>query len=89
MEDIMKKEAFLIANIEEYGKLISFCIDNDISVFRTYWNEREKGNRCYYIDWKEKKCSYSTRGFYEKIKGYKIVTPVFQLNAYGEYRIIT
>ena len=27
--------------------------------------------------------------FMKKIKGYKIVTPVFQLNAYGEYEIIT
>lgn len=52
---IMKKVAFIISNIEEYGKLIAFCIENDICVFRTYWNEREKGDRCYSIDWKEKK----------------------------------
>lgn len=33
---IMKKVAFIISNIEEYGKLIAFCIENDICVFRTY-----------------------------------------------------
>lgn len=29
----MEKKVFLIINIEEYGKLISFCIQNDICVF--------------------------------------------------------
>ena len=32
----MDKKAFLISNIEEYGKLISFCM------WRTYWDERKK-----------------------------------------------
>lgn len=27
------KKAYLIDNIEEYGKIISYCIENDISVF--------------------------------------------------------
>lgn len=35
----MNKKAYLITNIEEYGKFISFCINKDICVFRTYWNE--------------------------------------------------
>lgn len=50
----MKKIALLISNIEEYGKLMSFCIKNDINVWRTYWDEKAKGKRCYHIDWKEK-----------------------------------
>lgn len=48
-------EAYLIKNIEEYGKLMAYCIENDISVFRTYWDEREKGRRCYKPDFHEKK----------------------------------
>lgn len=84
----MEKKAFLITNIEEYGKLISFCINNDICVFRTYWNEQEKGDRCYNIDWKEKRCYYSSRRYYEN-NGYEIVSPTFQLNEYGEYKAIT
>jgi hypothetical protein len=84
----MEKKAFLIANIEEYGKLISFCINNDICVFRTYWDEREKGDRCYNIDWKEKRCYYSSRRYYEN-NGYEIVSPTFQLNEYGKYKAIT
>lgn len=35
----MNKKAYLINSIEEYGKFISFCINKDICVFRTYWNE--------------------------------------------------
>ncbi|MDY4255965.1 MAG: hypothetical protein SOX69_09645 [Oscillospiraceae bacterium] len=27
------KTAYLITDIEEYGKFISFCIDNDVCVF--------------------------------------------------------
>ena len=82
----MEKKSFLIINIEEYGKLISFCINNDICVFRTYWDEYEKGDRCYFIDWKEKRCYYAPELFYEN-NGYKIVRPTFQLNEWGDYII--
>ena len=84
----MNKRAYLITNIEEYGKLISFCINKDICVFRTYWNEREKGDRCFVIDWQEKKCFYSSRLYYEN-NGYEIVNPIFQLDEYGKYETIT
>lgn len=84
----MKKKAFLITNIEEYGKFISFCINKDISVFRTYWDEQEKGKRCYYIDWEEKRCKYSSWFYYEN-RDYEIVSPIFQLDEYGEYKVIT
>lgn len=82
----MKKRAFLITSIEEYGKLIAFCISKDICVYRTYWDEREKRSRCYNIDWKEKRCYYSKLRYYED-NGYEIVKPIFRLNAYGEYDI--
>lgn len=51
------KNVYLILDIEEYGKFISYCIEHDISVWRTYWDEREKGNRCYQIDWGKKDAS--------------------------------
>lgn len=79
----MNKKAYLINSIEEYGKFISFCINKDILVWRTYWNEREKGDRCYAIDWKEKRCYYSSRLYYEN-NGYEIVVPTFTLNTYGD-----
>ena len=82
-----KKRAFLITGIEEYGKLISFCIRKDINVWRTYWNEREKGDRCYHLDWKEKRCYYSSRSYYE-INGYEIIVPTFQLDRCGKYDLI-
>lgn len=82
----MKKVAFKISNIEEYGKLIAFCIEKDICVFRTYWNEREKGKRYYYIDWEEKRCKYSSLFYYEN-RDYEIVNPVFQPDEYGNYRL--
>lgn len=84
----MEKKAYLITSVGEYGKFISFCIENDISVWRTYWDEREKGDRCYNIDWKEKRCYYSSRRYYEN-NGYEIVSPTFQLNEYGKYKTIT
>ena len=81
----MKEKVYLINNIEEYGKFISYCINKDISVFRTYWDEKEAGNRCYCIDWNEKRCYYSSKSYFEK--DYTIVTPVFILNDYGDYEL--
>ena len=80
------KRVYLISNIEEYGKLISFCINNDIQVWRTYWDERKKGDRCYHIDWKEKRCYYSSQRYYRD-NNYKIVMPTFALDPYGNYKI--
>lgn len=82
----MNKKVFLITSVEEYGKLMAFCVSKDICVYRTYWDEREKGNRCYNIDWKEKRCNYSNLRYY-KDNGYEIVKPIFSLNRYGEYDI--
>ena len=82
----MGKVAYLIENIEEYGKLVSFCIENDIVVWRTYWDEREKGDRCFEIEWKEKRCYYSSKDFYRR-KGYEIIKPKFYLDEYGTYKI--
>lgn len=79
----MKKVAFVISNIEEYGKLMAYCIRNDICVFRTYWNEREKLNRLYSIDWINNRCLYSSRSYFEK-NGYEILTPIFQPDSYGD-----
>lgn len=80
------KEAYLIQNIEEYGKLMAYCIENDISVFRTYWDEREKGVRCYQTDFREKRCYQSSIDYYQ-CEGYKITVPVFEVDKYGRYKI--
>lgn len=80
------KKAYLIRNIEEYGKLIAFCIEKDISVFRTYWDERKKGNRCYCIDWDEKRCLYSSCEYFHD-RGYEILTPVFYFDQFGVCQI--
>ncbi len=79
-------KAYLIKNIEEYGKLMAYCIKNDISVFRTYWDEREKGNRCYHISFKDKKCYYSSKQYYEDLSA-EIIIPEFYLDNFGEYKI--
>lgn len=83
----MNKKAYLIVNIEEYGKFISFCINNDVNVWRTYWDDREKEDRCYNIDWQENRCYYSSRRYYEE-NGYDILIPNFHLDKYGNYKII-
>ena len=81
------KTAYLISNIEEYGKFMSFFINHDITVFRVYWDEREKGNRCFNIDWGNKRCYYSSKGYYFN-EGYEIITPTFECNQYGDYEFI-
>lgn len=82
----MNRKAYLITNVEEYGKFAAFCINNDVTVWRTYWNEKDKGDRCYNIDWKEKRCYYGPRCYYEN-EGYEIVIPNFTLDVYGDFQI--
>ena len=80
------KRAYLILNIEEYGKLIAYCIENDVSVFRTYWDEKKKGCRVYQIDWKEKRCYYSDKSYFEE-NGFEIIIPEFYFDEYGTCKI--
>lgn len=79
----MNKKAFIIDNITEYGKLMAFCIERDISVFRTYFDEREKNNRCYSIDWKQKRCYYSRKEYWIE-KEYKVYKPTFYVDEWGK-----
>ena len=80
-------KVYLISNIEEYGKFISYCIEHDINVWRLYWDEKEKGDRCYQIDWSNKRCFYSSRKYWED-NGYGIIIPQFVLDKYGnKYQI--
>ena len=80
------RTAYLISNIEEYGKFISFCIHKDVSVFRSYWDERQKGKRCYCIDWSEKRCYYAHRSHYE-VEGIPVVYPHFTLDQFGVWSV--
>ena len=82
----MAKKVFLISSIEQYGKFISYCVSNDISVWRLYWDDREKGERCYNIDWKAKRAFYASKKFYLD-EGFEIVSPLFVLN-FGSYELI-
>ena len=83
---IEKYGKFIAYCIEKYGKFIAYCIENDISVFRTYWDEREKGDRCYSIDWQQKRCYYCSRKHWES-EGYEIIIPNLYVNKYGNYKI--
>lgn len=78
------KKAYLIKNITEYGKFIAYCIDKDISVFRCYWEEIEKGTRCYNIDFKHKQLYYSSKDYYED-NLYEIIEPIFELDEFGNF----
>ena len=77
---------YLIDSIEEYGKLMAYCIENDISVWRTYWDEREKGDRCFFVDYQYKRCYYCCSKYYRDT-GAIIVKPKFIVNKYGRYEI--
>ena len=74
-------EAYRIEDITEFGKLMAYCIEKDISVWRTYWNENEK-DTCYFIDWKEKRCCYSSEKYYRSL-GYDICIPIFKVTEFG------
>lgn len=82
-----RKVVFLIKNIEEYGKLMAYCIQKDITVFRTYWSETTKGDICYDIDLHQNRCFYSTRKYYEYYEKCDIVEPVFVLDNWGHWYI--
>ena len=87
-----KEKYYLLENIEEYGKFIAFCINNDINVFRTYWMESFKGEIAYHIDWMAKRCFYRTVKY--KKDGdiitddeYDVVRPIFTFNKYGNIEL--
>ena len=86
-----KQTVYLLKNIEEYGKFMAFCIDNDISVYRTYWQEIFKGEIAYFIDWKSKRCFYV--GVKLKKDGniiddnYNVVSPIFTFDKYGKIEL--
>lgn len=82
----MEKVAYKIKDINEYRKLMAYCIEKDINVWRAYWSNRKKDNRCYSIDWKTKICYYSSIDYY-KSNGYKIIEPNFIFNEYGVVNI--
>lgn len=80
------KVAYRIKNIEEFGKLMAYCIEHDISVWRTYWDERAKDDRCYNIDWAEKRCWYGPTKYYAAYD-YMIIEPIFEFDEYGNVKI--
>lgn len=84
----MNNVAYLIDNITDFGKFLTFCIQNDFSVFRTFWDDREKGKRCFHLSYSDKLVYYSDISFY-KSKGYKILRPSFELNSYSEYYVFS
>ena len=83
----MKNKAYLINNIDDYGKLIAYCIYKDISVWRTYYDDRDKGKFCCNIDWKDKRCYYGTLNFYQR-EGYEIVVPKFEIDEFGKVQLL-
>lgn len=82
----MAKKVFWLTTIEQYGKFVSYCVSNDISVWRLYWDDREKQTRCYHIDWEAKRAFYAPWKFYVD-EGFEVVSPIFVLN-FGEYELI-
>ena len=80
------KVVYLIENIEEYGKLMAYCIENDISVWRCYWDERVKGDRCFEISSVSRCCLFSRLSYYQGFN-VKIVKPKFIVDKYGCYQI--
>ena len=87
----MSDTVYLIKNIEDYGKLMAYCIDHDISVWRTYWDESAKGTIGYHIDWQQKRCFYCKISYWKgdniDNKVYNVVEPIFSFDKYGKVEI--
>lgn len=67
---------------------ISFAVEQ---LEKVKWDEREKGKRCYNIDWKMKRCFYSDIDYYlgkniDK-KVYNVVEPIFSFDKYGKVKL--
>lgn len=82
-----RNQVYLITDIKEYGKFVSYCIDNNIHLNRAFWDERSNLLFCYWIDWENRICVRLSSDYCES-HGYEIVTPCFGLNDYGFYNII-
>lgn len=74
------KICFLIDNVEDFGKLVSYCIEHDISVFRSYYIP----GHYYHIDFDLKRLFHSKKEFYQE-EGYVLKKPKFIYTRYQEY----
>ena len=77
MSDVVYK----FKNAEQFGLFLIWCVENDISIWRTYWSEREK-DRCYRIDWQDKRVYYGSEKYWLE-KFYKVVETKFYFDEYG------
>lgn len=71
-----------------YALFLGWCIERDVNVWRSYWDEEEKDNRLYFIDWfaVDKRLLYSGYDFwkwrYDKWNGYdeiQVVVPTVRI----------
>ena len=77
---------YKISSIEEYGKLLAYLINNDFNVFRLFWDERDKHQRCYSINYATKRVGYSNVNYYKRC-GYTVYNAYFTLDQFGNYEI--
>ena len=77
---------YTFSDISEFGKFLAYCVEQDISVWRLYWDERERDQRCYCVDWKERRCYYADRSYYLQ-EGYKIYNPSFGFDQFGKIKM--
>ena len=73
---------------QDYASFLGWCIKRDVNVWRSYWDEEEKDDRLYFIDWFafDKRLLYSDYDFwkwgYDKWNNYneiQIVVPTVKI----------
>lgn len=84
----MRNIAYSISNIDDYSKFLAFCVQHDVCVSRLYWSAIDAGDRCFFIDWRERCCYYSPRAYF-LIHDYCLVHPSFVLNSSGNYDLVS
>lgn len=86
-----KIKVYLIKSIEEYGKFVAYCIYKDINVWRLYYDDSTKGQICFNINWKEKRCYYGSLNYYlgehDDVE-YEVVLPEFEIDKFGRVKLI-
>lgn len=72
----------------DYAAFLGWCVRKDVNVWRSYWDEYEKDNRLYFIDWfaVDKHLTYANYDFwkygYDKWNGYdeiQVVVPTVKI----------
>lgn len=75
-------EAYKFKNAEHFGLFLIYCVEKDITVWRTYWDNRKK-DRLYILNWQERRVYYTD---FDDEK-YEVIVPKFHFDGFGTIKM--